>query len=32
MGFKSKILPCLAVAQIDGTNCLSFQPKPTLKK
>jgi hypothetical protein len=28
MGFKSKALPCLAVAQVDGNNCLSFAAKP----
>jgi len=32
MGFKSKVLPCIAVAQVDGNPCLSFTAKPSVNK
>ncbi|MDH4481758.1 MAG: hypothetical protein QE279_03530 [Rhodoferax sp.] len=31
LGFKSRMLPCLQVQQLDGRACQGFAPKPAAK-
>ena len=32
LGFKSRMLPCMQVQQLDGRACQGFEPKPTAAK